>query len=148
MYKILQKNKKLLIEQEAKTIPLVAQTLMHLVNYEKKLNSLISESQKANINALAILPLTFFIGRFSIEYRALWGWGKVREVVTRFVANDALNTNMQMNITESASYIKYMKYLHRTLQEEPPLFEKLFYLYQASLIINMTLSNMTEEAAW
>ena len=56
----------------------------------------------------------------------------------------------QLSILKSAEQttVYQANYLYEALQKDSPLFEKLFNLYQASLLLNVTLEDINKEATW
>lgn len=56
----------------------------------------------------------------------------------------------RLSILKSAEQttVYQANYLYEALQKDSPLFEKLFNLYQASLLLNVTLEDINKEATW
>lgn len=68
--------------------------------------------------------------------------------------NEALETRgkalCQLSILKSAEQttVYQANYLYEVLQKDSPLSEKLFNLYQASMLLNVTLEDINKEATW
>jgi len=147
LYEQLVSNKDLLNTHAQKNIPFVKETLKNIRAYESFKNALVIKAEASGRSYNNYYQYTFFDKQLDFsDYLLLFFGGWIGTWWIRYRNSQAEkeaaiencnNTIIKMLVlkAEEQTKINQLNYLYQALQKNLPLFEKLLYLYQASLIL-------------